>query len=90
METVVLRTAPTSVISNPNNGKTRATMTVLTSNSVLKRMHMNLLLLYRGKRLSIACAIGVAISAYLAIGPTKVVYIAIFEPTSLVGRFNVT
>lgn len=90
MDIVTQRMAPTSDISVSKYGKTMASTTVLTNNSVLMKMKMNLLFQFFGKQFSMPFAIGVIMSAYLTIGIAKVVYIAIFEMTLLVGRLIVT
>lgn len=90
MDIVTQRMAPTSAISVSKYGKTMASTTVLTNNSVLMKMKMNLLFQFFGKLFSMPFAIGVIMSAYLTIGIVKVVYIAIFEMTLLVGRLIVT
>jgi hypothetical protein len=64
---------------SPKKGTERATMTLLITKAVLMKRLNGLLLQFNGNQFLVTFTIGVTISAYLAIGLTRVVYIASLE-----------
>ena len=62
---------------------------VLKTKVVLTRRLYDLFLRRYGNRFSVAFTIGVTINAYLEMGLTRVVYMAIFELSFSIGRFKV-
>lgn len=86
-----MRNAPLRDVTDWKDGNTAAKTTVLTSKDIRIRILADLQSLsLAGNRFSIVVAIGISVNAYLAIGPAKMVYIATFELTCSVARFNVT